>query len=323
MPALAQSRHLLIPFAGRGSPGCRAVLATLRLPNLEALLARLTRADDDSAADDSRSPPHERAMARALGITAPDGCIPWAAFEARRTGVAAPDDAGAWALVTLCHWRVEIDDIVLGDPDAIGIDAAESAALLHAAQPFFEEDGIALHASAVPGRWLARGTVFAALPTASLDRVIGGPISRWSPPTDSAKSLRRLQNEMQMLLYTQRVNDDRTGRGAPPINSFWLSGTGALPSGATVKDAEPPAVADALRAPALRDAGEDWARAWHALDAGPLAELLAAHTRGEAVTLTLCGDRAAQRFATQPRGFGRWIQALFNRPAASTVLEAL
>ena len=41
MPAPADARHLLIPFAGRSSPACHAATAPLQLPNLEALLDRL------------------------------------------------------------------------------------------------------------------------------------------------------------------------------------------------------------------------------------------------------------------------------------------
>ena len=320
--------HLLIPFAGRSTPACTAALADLRLPNLEALLARLTLTADDTQEATTLSPPHERVLARALGVPDADGGIPWAALEARRTGL-TPDDGsggGDWALITLCHWEVDVDDVVLGDPDAMTIDAAESDALLDAARPFFQEDGIALHASATPGRWLACGPVFAKLPTASIDRVINGPISQWAPEGDGARMLRRLQNEMQMLLYTERVNDERTARGVPPINSFWLSGTGALPASSAISaidSAAAPTVIDTLRRAALHDDGAAWTAAWRALDAGPLAELLAAHTRGEAVTLTLCGDRAAQRYTTEKRAFGRWVKGLFGRQPASTVLGAL
>jgi len=316
-------RQLLIPFAGRGSPSCRAALPALRLPNLESLLSRLTLADTDTQDESTRSPPHERALARALGIDAPDGCIPWAALEARRLGIAEPGDTGGWGLVTLCNWQVGIDDVVLGDPGSIEIDAAESAALLEAARPFFEEDGIALHPSPVPGRWLARAPIFDGLATASIDRAVGYPISQWSPLADAARPLRRLQNEMQMLLYTQRVNDERAARGVPPINSFWLAGTGALKKEAA-EPAAVPTVNDTLRIAALRDDGIGWAAAWQAIDAGPLAALLAEYTRGAAdVSLTLCGDRASQRYTVQPRGLARWAKSLFERKQAASVLEAL
>jgi hypothetical protein len=322
MSAPPNARHLLVPFAGRGSPACRTALADLRLPKLEALLARLTRVHDDTQDDSTRSPPHERALAEALGIAAADGCIPWAALEAQRAGLGPTEGGQAWGVATLCHWQVGIDDVMLGDPAAIEIDAEESDALLAAARPFFEEDGIALHASATPGRWLAQGPIFDGLATASIDRAVGFPISQWSPLTDAGRPLRRLQNEMQMLLYTERVNDARAARGVPPINSFWLSGTGGLPTGFTVPGVDP-SVADALRTPALRDDGAAWASAWQALDAGPVADLLAACSGGEAVTLTLCGDRSAQRFGVRPRGLGAWAKGLFSRPTAASFLEAL
>ncbi|MBT2303557.1 hypothetical protein J7E70_24220 [Variovorax paradoxus] len=320
MPALSTSHHLLIPFAGRGSLACREALAKLRLPKLEALLSRLGLAHEDMQDDSTLSPPHERALAAALGIEAADGQIPWAALEAKQAGLAPTGNGGSWGVATLCHWQVGIDDVVLGDPAAIRIDAAESDALLAAARPFFEEDGIALHATATPGRWLVQGQVLDGLATASIDRAIGYPISQWSPLSDGARSLRRLQNEMQMLLYTERVNDERAARGVPPINSFWLSGTGRLPSSYT--DAWP-TVADALRAPALRDDAAAWSAAWTALDEGPVAELLAACTDGADVSLTLCGDRGAQRFGVQQRGLARWARSLFQRESAPAVLEAL
>ena len=317
------SRHLLIPFAGRGSPACRAALPALRLPNLEALLSRLSLAEADTQDESTRSPPHERALASALGISAADGCIPWAALEARQAGIAEPGDREGWGLVSLCNWQVGIDDVVLGDPAAIEIDAAESAALLAAAHPFFEEDGIALHPSPTPGRWLARAHIFEGLATASIDRAVGHPISQWSPLAEAARPLRRLQNEMQMLLYTQRVNDDRAARGVPPINSFWLSGTGALGPGVPPAGTAAPTVSDALRVAALRDDGLGWIEAWQALDAGPVAGLLAAYTAGADVTLTLCGDRTAQRHAVQPRSLVGWARSLFDRPRAASVLETL
>ncbi|OUM01699.1 hypothetical protein [Variovorax sp. JS1663] len=320
MPVPPSPSHLLIPFAGRGTPACREAMKSLRLPKLESLLARLTLEDEDMQDEGTLSPPHERALAAALGIPAPDGQIPWAALEARRAGL--DGSSGSWGIATLCHWQVGIDDVVLGDPGAIRVEPTESEALLAIARPYFEEDGIALHASAAPGRWLAQGPVFEGIATASLDRAIGHPIAQWSPLTEGARPLRRLQNEMQMLLYTERVNDERTARGEPPINSFWLSGTGRLSADSAPQDASPK-VAEDLREAALRDDGTAWATAWNVLDAGAVAELLAAYHAGAQVKLTLCGDRAARRFGVQPRGFTAWAKSLVQRPSAPAVLEAL
>ena len=334
MAAPSPPRHLLIPFAGRScasSPACTAALATLRLPNLEALLGRLSSDPDrdDLQPDTALSPPHERALARALGMPVEDGLIPWAALEAQQGGLSRTGSGEPWAVLTLCHWEVAIDQVVLDDPDGIAITEAESLALLEAARPFFQEDGISLRRSARPGRWLARGELFRTLPTASVDRVAGQAISEWAPPSEAQKPVRKLQNEMQMLLYTQRVNDERVARGAQPINSFWLSGTGAFPKGEARESKElrgagaVPTVVQTLRRPALDDDAAAWTAAWQALDAGPVAELLAACTRGEAVTLTLCGDRAARSFVPRKSAGLDWFKRLLRRTTATAVLEAL
>jgi len=263
-----------------------------------------------------------RALAAALGLQAADGCIPWAACDARRLGLPGSEGDTAWGWIDLCNWQVDLSDVVLGDPAQTRLEAHESQTLLDAARPLFEEDAIRLHMTSTPGRWLACGDLFRTLPTASLDRAIGNSISQWSHMTDAGRPLRRLQNEVQMLLYTERVNDQRTARGLPPINSFWLSGTGAMPA-SVQPDGVEPVVVDSLRDAALRDDGAGWAAAWHAVDDGPVAELLADCERGADVALTLCGDSSAQRFSVQQRGLSGWIKRTFNRPRAATVLEAL
>ncbi|MGC4008457.1 MAG: hypothetical protein QM805_05365 [Pseudomonas sp.] len=323
MPATPEARHLLIPFAGRGSPACRAALDGLALPNLQALLARLAPAETDLAGADTLSPPHERALARALGLTAPDGRLPWAAHEAALAGLSNPNAGEGWARVTLCHGEVAVDEMVIDDPAVLAVGAAESDDLLAAARPFFEEDGIRLHSSTEPGHWLARCALFEGIASASLDRAIRQPVSAWSAGAQEERALRRLANEMQMLLYTQPANDERATRNAPAINCIWFSGTGVLPENAPL-DRAAPTVDARLRAPALQDDGPGWAAAWQALDTGPIAELRAAAARGEPVALTLCGDRAAQRWeGPASRGLGAWLKGLLGRQRPSDVLLQL
>ncbi|RZL89235.1 MAG: hypothetical protein EOP73_30255, partial [Variovorax sp.] len=138
-----------------------------------------------------------------------------------------------------------------------------------------------------------------------------------------ARPLRRLQQEMQMLLYTHPLNDAREARGRPGINSFWLSGTGRLPEGWHGDPPERPETLDALSAPYLRGDGHDWIEAWKALDAQLATQLLPAVQRGDDVTLTLCGERACQSWHNRGTGLlTRWTRLLRPvRPAA--VLEQL
>ena len=166
--------------------------------------------------------------------------------------------------------------------------------------------------------------MFDGLATASIDRAVGSPISQWSPLSDAARPLRRLQNEMQMLLYTERVNDERTARGVPPINSFWLSGTGRLPAAvdATARS-RPRSSTRCARRPCATMAPA-WAAAWAALDAGPVADLLAAYTRGRRRHAhAVRRPQRAGASACSGAASSGWAKGLFDRQRAAAVLEAL
>lgn len=327
MPAPAPaSSHLLIPYAASRSPAGRAALAGLRLPNLEQLLARLTPAASEVDDPDDPHPlslPHERVLARALGLNDQPGRTPWAAQHLLATG--GQPGTEAWAWITPCHWQVGMDSVTLIHPDALQLEEAEARALLAAMSPFFEEDGIALQFQ-TPGRWLARGEPLRALPTASLDRVIGQNVKGWLPQTREARPLQRLQSEMQMLLYTHLVNDARIARGLPPVNAFWVSGAGALEAGARLPAAGLQ-VPDALRTAALHEDWPAWAQAWQRIDAQDCAGLLATLARTGRATLTLCSEHSAHRFDAAPPGlfsrFSRLSGLLRRRKPASRLLESL
>ncbi|ABD70942.1 conserved hypothetical protein [Rhodoferax ferrireducens T118] len=314
--------HLLIPFAFCSSEGCRQALTPLKLPNLEKLLRRLTPQPMDSGDESSLSPPHERALARALNLPVADGLIPWAALQAQTT-LATPGAGSAWAFITPCHWRTGSKHVAMGGVPLPDFAAQESQALLAAMQPYFSEDGISLHYEK-PERWLARGAVFNDLATASLDRVIGRDVAHWLPAASSAIPLQRLQSEMQMLLYHHPVNDDRSARGVPIVNSFWISGTGALPEMPHQAGTAPkPVLVTSLREAALGDNWPAWAQAWQALDATECAALLATLNQGGSAELTLCGERSAQTFVARPPSILKNFLGLFDSQPPSLLLEKL
>jgi hypothetical protein len=313
--------HLLVPFAVCSAPGCAAALNALALPQLEKLLARLVPASADVGDEDTLSMPHERALARACGLSAPDGCIPWAAWQLAQSG--RDPQGGAWAWITPCHWRVGSDHVAMGHPSDLQLAAADSQALLDAMRPFFEQDGISLEYDA-PTRWLAGGELFRTLATASLDRVIGRTIDDWIPRAAPAKTVRRLQQEMQMLLYTHEVNEARERGGLLPVNSFWVSGTGALPPAHA--PAPPPGlqVPDDLREAALRGDWPGWSAAWQQLDARDCERLNRALAAGGAITLTLCGERSARSWTSDGAGgWSRRIRSMVQRQRAAALLEGL
>jgi hypothetical protein len=209
----------------------------------------------------------------------------------------------------------------LTDPDTLALSEADSRALMNAMQTYFNADGIRLH-YALPQRWLAEGEVFKGLPTASLDRVLGRSVDPWLPAGSSGKTLRRLQNEMQMLLYTHPINEARSQQRQLPANSIWFSGTGDLPAQHFREPQQlsaPRMLADA----ALRDDWQAYAEAWGSLDAHEAKDWLARQTAGEVVRLTLCGERTAQTFESAPRSLLRRFNQLLKPKPLLGLLETL
>jgi hypothetical protein len=309
----------LITYAKPQGPRCQQALTTLQCPHLMALLRLLSAGERQTREEDTLSPLHELLQAQALGLQASDGLLPWAALQA--SALQLPDAAAGtgWAWLTPCHWQVNTDHVRMAAPEDCEISPEESHTVMESLRAFLAEDGITLHGLQASGNWLAIGAAFHQLPTASLARASGGAVDHWMPRQAQAQSLRRLQNEMQMLLYTHPVNDARAARKLLPINSFWISGTGTLPADFQAAPDSASSVQDTLRQANLRDDAAAWAQAWQALDAGPLKTLLEQARRGEPVTLTLCGETAAQTFTLQPQG----LWARLSKRFASTDLPAL
>ena len=312
--------HLLIPYAAPLSEAGRQALVGLRLPRLQALLAQLEPVDRDEGDEWSWTPPHERALARALGWKDAAGQMPWAARLAQADGV----DVGelAWGLLTPAHWHLGTDQVSLLDPDDLMLDAADSRALFDAVQPLFVDDGT-LAVWCAPLRWYLAHESLAHLPCASLDRVIGRNVDAWLGSDPQARRLRRLQSEVQMLLYTHPVNAAREARGLLPVNSFWLSGCGVRQDEA----APAPRVDWRLRQPALRGDWAAWAHAWQTLDEGPLAEaadlLNSAGSAARSLRLTLCGERSALTLQPAAGGWMRSLRSRWSPVAPQTLLEPL
>ncbi len=313
--------HLIIPSAFLPVEGCRQALQGLRLPHLDALLRRLSLQEHTQTPDDALSAPHERVLAHALGLPEDDGRTPWAAWELCQRGRTPDALHSAWAWITPCHWQVRTDHVTLADPAALQLDEAAPRALLEVLAPWFAQDGITLHYDR-PTRWLAQGELLAGLATASVERVLHRDVSHWLPGEHKAHPLRRLHSEMQMLLYTHPLNDAREAQGLPPVNAFWVHGAGRLdappsPTGAA------PRVDTRLQDAALREDWPAWAAAWQALDAGPLAQLHTQAAQGQAVRLTLCGERGALTWHTAARSLGQKIQSLLRPQRFADVREKL
>ncbi len=246
---------------------------------------------------DSGCSSHEWAYARALGWLQHNFLMPFAAQTAQQLQLSCPPDHG-WAFVDLVNAQYNQGQTHISLPDSLS--GAESDGFMQAMQPYFEEDDIKLYPLRT-GRFLAHAGVFKQLPVVSLDHVLQHgahadtePLASQSP---AQRLLRRLQNEMQMLLYTHALNETRT----QAVNSFWLSGTGDLPApaGRDVK------IHAGLRESFLAHDADAWANAWLSLAE---TSMLPALEQGQAVVL--CGT---QRCLQLRAGNAHWLQALKHR----------
>lgn len=300
--------HLVIPFAAPLGNQCRLAVAQLQLPHLRQLLLDLPLASQIRGQPSDLSPLSERI---ASGDRFADGLIPWAALK---TGL--PDSA----FITPCHLKVQADHVAMTDPSALALEDTESQTLMQAMAPYFLEDGLSLQWQDA-STWLAHGPLLRGFPSASLERVRGQPVDPWIPRQDQAKTIRRLQNEMQMLLYTHPVNDARTARGALPVSSFWLSGTGNVAEDASSLPSLPETnVLKHLQAPAQLDDAYAWMQAWHAIDQGPLKTLL---SLGQQAQLSLCGETQAHTYQHQPQTLWQRLRKRMQPPSVASILLSL
>ena len=316
--------HLLIAHAAPLGPRCQAALPRLQLPNLAKLLQRMTPSQQRDGSPESLTPLFEHIRAAAMGTDADDGLVPWAALAAvQDAALPKPDATEGWAWITPCHWQVNADHVEMLDPADLALTAQESGTLMEAMRAYFAEDGITLHpapASMGAGTWLAHGVALKGLPTASLERARGATVDRWMPRQPQAKPLRRLQNEMQMLLYTHPLNDARQAERKTTINSFWVSGTGTLPAHyAPPLSGDGCTLNDTLRQSNLHDDATTWLDAWHALDGTVLAELLAR----PGAMLTLCGEQRAHTLVEEVQPWWKRIQRRFAAPSPTALIASL
>ena len=315
--------HTLIPYAAAPGPQCRQALETLKLPHLDKLLQRLEPLALMGGKAEALTPLHERIAAQSAGLAGPDGLIPWAAHEASARSLTGLHGQDGWAWITPCHWTVHADHVQMADPAHMSLTTDDYETLWGAMEPYFAEDGIRLFAHALnhPTRsWLAQGAVFRDLPTASLDRVAGQKVDAWMPRQSQAKPLRRLQNEMQMLLYTHPLNDQRARYKLPSVNSFWASGTGAWMDAAPNT---PLKVQDALRASALQDDGARWTQAWREIDSTLLTIALESLERGDPTQITLCGEQRAVTLQQPASGLWSRLTRRLAQPQTLALLKSL
>lgn len=315
MPPMASppTIHWIVPFAASLSDPCQHALRHwaehATCPHLETLLRQLSPQSRLEGDEFDLLMPHEKLLGQQWGW--PDDQAPWALWWAKQDGLNL-DTYRPWGLLSPCHWLMGRDHLTLLDPQALNLTEAESRHLLEAIRPLFESEGWTI-VWGHPLRWYASHPTLADLPSASLDRVIGRNPDLWLTDHPQARLLRRLQSEVQMTLYQHPSYDERQARGELAVNSFWLSGCGAMPETAQLaSDKQDIQLVTTLRHAMLNDDMTAWFEAWNKLDATALQDIVQRHQEGQSVALTLCGDRHAVTWSNihRPSPVRRTVQAL-------------
>jgi hypothetical protein len=225
-------------------------------------------------------------------------------------------DNGWWLRADPVHLRPERDRLILLDASLLDLTQDEAARLAAEIAEVFQADGFLLKAPR-PGRWYLKPPRAPKLTTTPLPLVAGHDIHPYLPQGRDGMAWQTLLNEIQILLHSAKVNEERERRGKPPINSLWFWGGGRLPRLAptawtAVWSAEPLALAFARLAEipsrALPSGFEAWRRA------------AAAERPGDHLVVL---DHA--RTAVQYRDFETWAEIMTELEARwfAPLLEAL
>lgn len=169
-----------------------------------------------------------------LGVN-PQSDYPLAALAASADGLAVGSDY--WLRVDPAHLQMQRDSFSLAEPVPVPMDAAALQVLVSSLNAHFQQ-GINLkfeqgRSGACYLRLLQDPQIKTSVPSAA----IGKNIFQFMPQGEASAQWRAYLNEIQMLLHTHSLNEQRESAGLPVINSIWLSGGGLMPqAGSAAQD---------------------------------------------------------------------------------------
>lgn len=307
--------HILIPSATSSDPSCQQLWQSLRLPALEELLTSLQGQQYTPTRQDGWLDPVQQILAVHFGLQdAP--IFASAALERFHRGL--PADSG-WAKFHWCNLEPSLDDMTLHPPHTLRIEPHDAKALLRLVANWMQQENVQLHPLDNRSCW-AQADWLADTPSVPLRRVACQGVARWLKPKELNKGLNRLlflQNEVQMLLHDHPINEARMERGLRPINTFWVTGAGALPPDYTDAQKKDLQYVDVLENAAISGDWRAWALAWKELDEKLVPQWQEHADKGMPLELTLCGDAKAFTWASGQAQDSVWskLSNLFSKDA--------
>ena len=204
--------HLALPGLLWPTQALRDMVYDLQLPALSWLLGKGRR--QLSAVADS-----PQWLADVAGL-------PHLPAAALRASALMLEQDSRWLCLDPIHLRIERTQLIVQDPATLQLTQEEAEALLADLAPQLEELGqMGLSA---PHEWHIRLHAESDIRTTPLADAIGLNGDQLMPQASNVRLWRRLLNEVQITLHEHPVNQARTARGLPAVNSLWPWGEGDL-----------------------------------------------------------------------------------------------
>jgi len=327
-------KHLdiLLPFAIPPLPLAPDLVRELKVPALSLLTSRVKAVAKHQFEEFSRQLPHETLMSAGFSGTGDTlGTGHLQEFSAsspadthdKMHALGLPAAEGFWFTLSPMHIHIARDHLVLTDQRRLGLTEDESRALFASAQAICSEfDKTLVYGDA--STWFLRADDWAGMQTATPDAACGHNIDIWMAKGNQELQWRKLQNEIQMLWFTDKINADREMQGLRPVNSVWLWGGSSqildrkkiyhphanLDSAFAAKGE--PLLLNQLLEPALNEDWGSWLDQMHALEASwfaPLATALQGGRQLESLTLHASDAATLAGFTVTPWSLRKfWIK---------------
>jgi hypothetical protein len=134
-------------------------------------------------------------------------------------------DPGCWACAQPVHLLTGLDHLRLAPLADLALSPEEAQALADSINAALAGSGYALW-RAEPGPWSLGCSTDIECDTVEPAQAEGRDIRDCLPAGRDGARVRKLMNELQMLLHEHPINMARAGRGLAPVNSLWLWGFG-------------------------------------------------------------------------------------------------
>jgi hypothetical protein len=193
-----------------------------RLDSIETLLSK---AEKEKVPEQS----YETSLFSQFTLDLPsEADIPVAAIT--RTADTGSSSEGWWLRIDPVHLYPDRDQLLLFGPRVLEIMQHEADALVEQLNALYAEDEWIFDAPH-PERWYLKVSHAPGIKTVPLDQVIGRDINLHLPSGSEGKSWHGIMTEMQMLMHSSSINQQRESGNQLTINSVWCWGGGCVPEG--------------------------------------------------------------------------------------------